>query len=249
MNKILISIFLLAFTAEGLAQKNNDVFVDKNGVMRWGNSKEEVYGFGVNYTAMFAHAYRTAKRQNISLEKAIDNDVYHFARLGFDAYRVHVWDSEISDTVGNLLSNDHLRLFDYALAKMKERGMKFIITPIAYWGNGWPEPDEKTPGFASKYGKGDCLTNEGAIKAQEKYLFQFLTHVNQYTGVAYKNDPTILAFEISNEPHHNEAPEKVTTFINRMVTSMRNTGCKKPIFYNISHSIHLADAYFKASIQ
>lgn len=249
MNKILISIFLLAFTAEGLAQKNNDVYVDKNGVMRWGNSKEEVYGFGVNYTAMFAHAYRTAKRQNISLEKAIDNDVYHFARLGFDAYRVHVWDCEISDTVGNLLSNDHLRLFDYALAKMKERGMKFIITPIAYWGNGWPEPDEKTPGFASKYGKGDCLTNEGAIKAQEKYLFQFLNHVNQYTGVAYKNDPTILAFEISNEPHHNEAPEKVTTFINRMVTSMRNTGCKKPIFYNISHSIHLADAYFKASIQ
>src|SRR6187551_1734568 len=193
MNKLLISIFLLAFTAEVFAQKNNDVYVDKNGVMRWGNSKEEVHGFGVNYTAMFAHAYRTAKRQNISPKDAIDNDVYHFARLGFDAYRVHVWDTEISDSLGNLIDNDHLQLFDYMLKKMKDRGMKFILTPIAFWGNGYPEPDEKTPGFSRKYGKANCLTNDDAIKAQEKYLFQFLNHVNPHTGVAYKDDPDIIA--------------------------------------------------------
>jgi len=80
-----------------------------------GDSKNEVQGFGVNYTVPFAHAYRAAKQLNIDHEKAIDSDVYHFARLGFDAYRVHVWDTEISDTVGNLISNDHLRLFDYCL--------------------------------------------------------------------------------------------------------------------------------------
>ncbi|HEY3405350.1 MAG TPA: cellulase family glycosylhydrolase [Ohtaekwangia sp.] len=247
---ILCLFAMLICTFSATAQKkSDDVIVDANGVMRWGSTKEEVHAFGVNYTAMFAHAYRTAKRLNISLEKAIDDDVYHFSRLGFDAFRVHVWDCEISDTLGNLLSNDHLRLFDYALKKMKDRGMKFIITPIAYWPNGYPEPPEKTPGFATKYGKEDCLTNEDAIKAQEKYLFQFLNHVNEYTGIAYKSDPSIIAFEISNEPHHQEAAEKVTTFINRMVKSMRNTGCRKPIFYNVSHSIQLADAYFKANIQ
>jgi len=245
--RMLVIGMLLVIAAS--AQKSKDVYVDKNGVMRWGSTKEEVHGFGINYTAPFAHAYRTAKKLNIPLEKAIDDDVYHFARLGFDAYRVHVWDCEISDTVGNLLSNDHLRMFDYMLMKMKARGMKFIITPIAFWGNGWPERDEKTPGFSSKYGKGDCLTNEDAIKAQETYLFQFLNHVNTYTKIAYKDDPDIIAFEVSNEPHHGEAPEKVTKYITRMVQSMRNTGCKKPIFYNISHSIHLVDAYFNAQIQ
>jgi hypothetical protein len=227
----------------------DNVYVDRQGIMRWSKSKAEVKGFGINYTVPFAHAYRAAKELNISHREAIDNDVYHFARLGFDAYRVHVWDTEISDSVGNLLDNEHLQLFDYMLKKMKDRGMKFILTPIAFWGNGYPEPDEKTPGFSRKYGKDNCLTNEDAIKAQERYLFQFLNHVNPNTGVAYKDDPDIIAFEVSNEPHHKEAPEKVTAYINRMVNSIRKTNCKKPVFYNISHSIHLVNAYFNADIQ
>src|SRR5690606_3113862 len=232
-----------------VAQRAGNVYVDSKGTMRWQGTREEVKGFGVNYTAPFAHAYRSAKRLGVPLREAIDADIYHFARLGFDAYRVHVWDTEISDTLGNLLENEHLDLFDYMLSKMKARGIKFILTPIAYWGNGWPEPDEDTPGFSRKYGKDACLTDEGAIKAQENYLYQFLNHVNPYTGTAYKDDPDIIAFEVSNEPHHREAPEKVTTFIDRMVRSMRRTGCKKPIFYNISHSIHLVEAYFDADIQ
>ncbi len=245
-------LILFSFYISCSAQRSgtgSNVYVDDKGVMRWSKSKAEVQGFGINYTVPFAHAYRAAKKLNISHKEAIDNDVYHFARLGFDAYRVHVWDTEISDTVGNLLDNDHLQLFDYMLKKMKERGMKFIITPIAFWGNGYPEQDEKTPGFARKYGKADCLTNEDAIQAQEKFLFQFLNHVNPHTGIAYKDDPDIIAFEISNEPHHNDPPEKVTTYINRMVSSMRKTNCKKPILYNISHRIHLVDAYFNAGIQ
>jgi len=245
---LLTSLLLLPGFA-AFTQSKNVVIVDKQGIMRWEKTNEEVKGFGVNYTVPFAHAYRSAKKNNLNIEKIIDEDVYHFARLGFDAYRVHVWDTEISDTMGNLLTNEHLRLFDYLLFKLKERGIKSLVTPIAFWGNGWPEPDEKTPGFAAKYGKGACLTNPDAIKAQENYLTQFLNHVNQYTGVAYKDDPDIIAFEVSNEPHHGESPEKVTAFIKRMIAAMRKSGTKKPIFYNISHSIHLADAYFDAGIQ
>lgn len=242
----LIVVFLLPAAT---AQQRRDVYVDRNGVMRWGGTNEEVHGFGVNYTVPFAHAYRSAKKLNVDHERAIDDDVYHFARLGFDAFRVHVWDTEISDSTGNLLANEHLRLFDYALMQMKQRGIKLLITPIAYWGNGYPDPDEKTPGFSAKYGKEDCLTNEEAIRAQERYLHQFLNHVNSYTNVAYKDDPDIVAFEISNEPHHQGSPEEVTRFINRMVNAMRKTGTKKPIFYNVSHSIHLHKAYFDARIQ
>lgn len=239
---------VLLFDTPVSGQKTKDVYVDKDGVMRWGDTKREVYGFGVNYTTPFAHAYRSAKKLHVDLEKAIEDDVYHFSRLGFDAFRVHVWDTEISDTTGNVLENEHLHLFDFMLMKMKERGMKILLTPIAFWGNGYPERDEKTPGFSAKYGKDACLVDPQAIAAQEKYLSQFLNHVNPYTKIAYKDDPDIIAFEVSNEPHHKGTKIEVTTYINRMVSSMRRTGCRKPIFYNISHSIQRFDAYAESNI-
>jgi hypothetical protein len=232
------------------AQKGSDqIFVDDNGVMRWSEDSIELHGFGVNYTLPFAYEYRMAKRAGLPLEELIKQDVYHMARLDLDLYRVHVWDTEISDTLGNLLDNDHLRLFDFTVSEMKKRGMRFIITPIAYWGNGWPEADEPTPGFSCKYGKDACLTNARAIEAQANYLIQFLNHVNPFTGKAYKEDNCIIGFEVCNEPHHSGSGENVTAFINKMVASMRQTGCTKPVFYNMSHSIYLADAYLKANIQ
>lgn len=243
-----IIILLCTFLFVTSQAQSGNVFVDKEGVMRWKANKEEVKGFGVNYTVPFAHAFRSAKRMGIDPLRAIDEDVYHFARLGFDLYRVHVWDTEISDTLGNLLFNEKLHAFDYLIKKLGERNINYVLTPIAFWGGGWPEPDEETPGFSHKYGKGNCLTDPEAIKAQENYLSQFLNHVNPYTGIAYKDDPRVLAVEISNEPHHRESPEKVTEFVSRMVKAVRKTGYKNPVFYNISHSVHLVDAYFEGGI-
>jgi hypothetical protein len=230
-------------------EPKENVYVDESGVMRWELNDEEVKGFGVNYSVPFAHAYRTAIRMGIDVKKAIDNDVYHFTRLGFDLYRLHVWDTEISDVEGNLLENEHLDAFDYLLKRLKDHNINYVITPIAFWGNGWPEPDTESPGFSNKYGKDNCLTNEDAINAQQNYLFQFLEHVNPYTGKAYKDDPNVIAFEVSNEPHHRGKAEDITNFVKGMVASMRKTGTKKPIFYNMSHGVHFVDDYFKGNVQ
>ena len=107
----------------GQGKKNvtsNLVYVDKKGILRYTKGNAEAAFFGVNYTVPFAYGYRSVKRTGIDVEKAIDEDVYHLARLGLDAFRVHVWDWEITDSLGNLLENDHLRLFDYLIAKLKE---------------------------------------------------------------------------------------------------------------------------------
>ena len=247
--KTTLLLLLLFVSSAGIAQNKQVAIVDKNGILRWKQSKEEIKGFGTNYTLPFAYAYRNAIKKGLNPEQLIEEDVYQFARLGFDLFRVHVWDTEISDSTGNLLQNEHLRLFDYLVQKLKERRIRLIITPIAFWGNGWPEPDEATPGFSGRYGKDACLTNPAAIKAQQNYLYQLLNHVNPYTGLAYKDDDAVIAFEISNEPHHREGVDTVKQFINKMVAAMRKTGTQKPILYNISHSQQSADAYFSANIQ
>ncbi|WP_110688269.1 cellulase family glycosylhydrolase [Salegentibacter sediminis] len=247
--RLLVMCLALFFSQAIFSQEKGNVYVDDEGLMRWEHNKEEVKGFGVNYSVPFAHAYRSGQKLDVDLKEAIDKDVYHFSRLGFDLYRIHVWDTEISDEEGNLLENEHLETFDYLLKQLKNRGINFVITPIAYWGNGWPEPDKDTPGFSHKYGKAESLTDSGAIKAQQNYLAEFLNHVNPYTGVAYKNEPNIIAFEISNEPHHRGKPAEVTEFIQKMVDAMRSSGTEKPVFYNVTHSINLAEAYFDADIQ
>ena len=137
--------------------------------------------FGVNYISPFASTYRDLKTLNVDLEKDIQQDVYHFARLGLDAFRVHVWDIEISDTLGNLIENENLRLFDFLLYELKKRNIKIIITPIAFWGNG----DPHAPGFSKKYGKKGATVNDTAIAAQENYMGQFFKHVNPYTHLTY----------------------------------------------------------------
>ena len=244
-----VCFFLLFMPLMGQSIKKKGTYVDEKGLIRWNKDKSEVFGFGVNYSTPFAHAYRMAERMGVDHKEAIQQDVYHMARLGLDLYRVHIWDTEITDTLGNLLHNEHLNLFDFAIAEMKKREINFVITPIAYWGNGWPEPDFETPGFSFKYGKEACLVNPDAIKAQENYLAQFMNHVNPYTGIAYKDEPNLLVVEVCNEPHHKGTVEEVTEFINRMVASIRSTGATVPVFYNMSHSIHLAEAYLQSDAQ
>jgi len=246
----LFSFLTLSASAQ-TAEKppTGDVFVDKKGVLRWQNTKREVALFGVNYTAPFAYSYRALGQVGADREKAIDQDVYHLSRLGLDAFRLHVWDIEITDTLGNLQQNDHLRLLDYLIAKLKERHIKVILTPIAYWGNAYPEPKNTGAGFSSIYDKGQAYTNPRAIRAQENYLGQFLNHRNQYTGLLNRQDPDIIAYEVCNEPNYHLPLAPVTSFANRMVAAMRATGYTKPIFYNIAESPVVKDAILDANVQ
>jgi hypothetical protein len=247
------TLALLAFLISALAHAQTpqgDVYVDAHGVLRWQKTKREVTLFGVNYTAPFAYSYRAIdKLQPNGHEQAIDQDVYHLSRLGVDAFRVHVWDIEITDTLGNLQQNEHLRLLDYLITKLKARGIKIILTPIAYWGNAYPEPKNTGQGFSSIYDKKVAYTNPRAIRAQENYLGQFLNHRNQYTGLLNREDPDIIAYEVCNEPNYHLPLPPVKDFANRMVAAMRATGYQKPIFYNIAESPQVHDAILDANVQ
>lgn len=242
-----VAIAIMAIVAH--AQNKQGIYVDASGVIRWEKDHQEAAFFGTNYTAPFAYGNRAILRMGVTAEQAIKDDVYHFSRLGLDAFRVHVWDQEISDAEGNLINNEHLRLFDFLLAELKKRKIKTLVTPIAFWGNGYPEKDENTGSFANKYGKDKSVVSEEAFKAQENYLKQFFKHKNPYTGLTYQQDTDILAAEINNEPHHSGPKERATEYVNRMTAAIKSTGWTKPIFYNISESPWYADAIVKADVQ
>lgn len=242
--KSLLALLFVPLLAEAQQSgaSRNEIYIDPKGILRLQGSNQEASYFGVNYTLPFAYAYRSHKKLNIDIEQAIDRDVYHLARLGINAFRVHVWDTEISDSLGNLKNNEHLRLFDYLIARLEERGIRILVTPIAFWGNGYPDEDEKTGSFVELYTKAGAVVNEKAFEAQERYLDQFFRHVNPYTKKSYGADPYIIAAEINNEPKHSGPKSRATAYVNRMVKAVRQTGWTKPIFYNISESPTYADA-------
>lgn len=251
MKYIFTTICCLLFTFSLYAKGEQNIptiYVDKNGVMRWSDTKQEASFYGVNYTLPFAHAYRAINYLGKNHKEAIDRDVYHFARLGFNAYRIHVWDVEISDAKGNLIENAHLDLLDYLIAKLKERNIRVLITTMTNFGNGYPERNQNTGAFSYLYDKCKVHSDENAIVAQENYILQFIKHKNPYTKLSYIDDPYIIGFEINNEPCHSDTPQQTEDYINRMLKAVKNAGNTKPVFYNVSHNMEHVQAYYNTDI-
>ena len=250
-NLLIISlVFIFCFiTFTTLKADEGKIYVDAHGVMRKVENHEEVSYFGVNYTVPFAHAYRALGYLGVDRKLAVERDVYHLSRLGFNAFRIHVWDVEISDANGNLLNNDHLDLLDYLLAELKKRDIDIVLTTQTNFGNGYPERNIDTGAFSYDYEKCQIHDNEEAIEIQERYIYQFVTHLNPYTGKSYAADPDVIAIEINNEPCHSGDAVAATNYINRMVTSARKGGWKKPLFYNVSHNQQIVQGFLDADIQ
>jgi hypothetical protein len=250
MKKLLPAVFLICALGNSLRAQAASAYVDAAGVLRWSASGREIAQFGVNYTAPFAFSFRAHERLGVPITAAIDADVYHMSRMGLDAFRVHVWDRQISDAQGNLLENVHLKAFDYLVSKLEERGIKIILTPLLFGDAGYPEAHTASAdeGFSAKYGKQGCLENKESWPLQERYLAQFLSHVNPETKLALKDDPDVIGFEVCNEPGHFEYALTLE-YINTMTKAIRDTGCRKPVFYNMSHGMPVAQAYLDSNVQ
>jgi hypothetical protein len=61
-------------------------------------------------------------------------------------------------------------------------------------------------------------TDARAIAAFERYIDVLLSHVNRYTGRAYVNDPTVLAWELGNELNDMPASwiQTISTYLHRL---------------------------------
>ena len=236
-----------------LIQKPRTVFIDKEGVIRWSDNKEEVALFGANYCLPSASDYRAAGYLTNDRKAAIDQDMAHFARMGWDGMRICLWgDWENSDSLGNLIINDHLDVMDYLIYKASERGIYILFTPITTYGSTWPdgEGDTTANGFSKYFKKSELGANPKAIAVQVNYIKQILNHMNPYTNTAIKDEPFILFIEMINEPtHHPEDIRGSVRYINALVDAVRSTGCRKILFHNYSQDQRIGDAIQGSKIQ
>ncbi len=256
--RLLLLIFGLSMVASAHAQRtpapaNRAVYLDRQGVVRWADTRREVALFGANYVLPTASDYRAAGHVRADRRRMIDEDMAHFARMGWDALRLTFWgDWEASDSAGNLIANEHLDLQDYLIARARERGIYLLFSPIQLYGSNWPDAlhDTTAPGFGRHFGKQRMGTDAAARAAQVNYLRQILGHVNPYTGVALKDEPAILFIELVNEPwHHPEDLAGSVRYIDALTEAVRSTGCRKLVFYNVSQDFRIGEAIRRSRAQ
>jgi len=120
---------------------------------------------------------------------------------------------------GEVEREDILVGLDFVLAEMAKRNMKAVLYlnnfwewsggMMAYlsWVNGGKfinpgDPQHPWPAFALF--AAEFYRNPEAINLYHKYVRQLLERSNTITGQLYKDDPTIMAWQLANEPRPGE---------------------------------------------
>jgi hypothetical protein len=176
--------------------------------------------WGVNVTAYAAMA---SYQRSAQLADRI-------ARLGCNVVRLHHLDS---DWGPNIINKEHpdgttqhldlpdMRKLDRLVHELKQRGIYVIMDP---WVGRSFRPGDNVPG-SDKFKEGNFGLHPYAFfdpRIQEltrKFLRDFWNHKNEFTGLAYKDEPAVISTECANEALFdlpNPMPEPYrTTFLRK----------------------------------
>jgi hypothetical protein len=252
MKRLMLAAAILAGAFSSL-HAEEAAYVDAQGVIRWRKDDGEVRLFGANYCAFSGGDYRMAGLVGADRKAMIDEDMAHFARMGWTGLRLCSWgDWENADGEGNLVLDDHSDLMDYLIAKAKERGISILLTPIHTYDPRFADKMDgpKDPGFSGLYPRSKLGTDPKAIAAEQNYIRQLLQHVNPYTGLALKDDPAILFVEMINEPvHHPEDLAGSIAYIDGLADAVRASGGKQITVFNYSQDFRIGPAIRQSKVQ
>ena len=116
---------------------------------------------------------------------------------------------------GEVQKEDILEGLDFALAEMAKRDMKAVVflnnfwewsggmATYLSWVNGgeivdMADPDKPWPAFALFSAR--FYANDEANALYQKYIRSLLSRKNSITGKLYSEDPTVMAWQLANEP-------------------------------------------------
>jgi hypothetical protein len=144
------------------------------------------------------------------------------ARLGYNLIRIHHHDSMrwVGRTVIDKSRSDSQHLdgevmdrLDYWIKCLRDEGVYVwldlhvgrLFKEGDLIGEGFGEMMRRSKAGGGAEGKGYCYFNERIEQLMKDFNEKYLSHVNKYTSLAYKDDPAIMGLLITNEndtTHH-----------------------------------------------
>ncbi len=176
----------------GFCQRKGDKFVFEDG------TPARFWGVIFNGACCFPdHAYAEGVAERL-------------AQAGCNIVRFHQMDAEWATpnifrlNAGKRLKDTRhfdpvcMERHDYLIKCLQDKGI-YIVTDITTYrkfksGDGVVDAD-----LLSDNMKGVALYDPTMIELQKEYAYNYWNHVNQYTGVAYKDNPQFVLLDITNE--------------------------------------------------
>ncbi|MDG5816977.1 carbohydrate binding domain-containing protein [Chitinispirillales bacterium ANBcel5] len=137
-------------------------------------------------------------------DEEIDSLVSRLSKMGANLLRLHHMDApwSVPNIFGNVegtreLCPGSMRQLDYLIHRCKEEGIYIFLDLLVH--REFTEADgvEHTPPDLG--GKQIGFFSEKIIELQKEFNEQLLNHVNEFTEVAYKDEPAIVASALINE--------------------------------------------------
>lgn len=115
----------------------------------------------------------------------------------FEGVWYQAWDAATGKPVVNT-GADGLQKLDYAIAAAGQRGIKLVIPFVNNW-NAFGGMDQYVR-WAGLDEHADFYTDPTIRGWFKDWISTLLDRTNSITGVKYKDDPTIMSWELANEP-------------------------------------------------
>lgn len=180
--------------------QKNRVFVKRNG------SRFELDG--ENYRFSGANIYWLGLDENVNgvdyptsfrIENALDTAM----EMGANVIRSHTLaasvgaEKSLQPSLG-YFNEEAFRKVDFVLNELAKRGLRVIIPLVDNW-NYYHGGRETFVNWRGIEDEDQFYFNQEVINDFKNHISTVLHRVNHITGIAYKDDPTILAWEIGNE--------------------------------------------------
>jgi endo-1,4-beta-mannosidase len=171
------------------------------------------YFAGANVYDFFTYGGSYGDTETTYMDKArIDTHMAQLAADKVSVVRLWMFSHEAwhgFETAKGVYNDQEFALFDYVIESAKKNGLRLIPVFENYWEAyggidtrlSWEGLTGGQPGRAIFFDKTKC---PGCFDQYKNYASYALNRVNHYSGVAYKDDPTIFAWELMNEPRYQD---------------------------------------------
>lgn len=179
-------------------EKDGAMQIDRNGAITFRTQEgKPVRLIGFN---AFPSLYRMKGASREEIHRTIDRCLEQAKRMGYDYFRTNFLldrDPFQGAAADFEFNPEYLDRLDYLVAACRRYGLYIYGTTASYQlgRKEWNKPFQQRAAL-----KNETLFGVPARREEwKKLIVKLLTHVNPYTGIAYKDDPAFLCFEFYNE--------------------------------------------------